>query len=328
MQRFSFGVQQQLPGATLLDVSYVGNRGTKLPVNRQINAVPVQYLSRTGTRDQATINQLTQQVRNPFYPLPGTDLAGVNVARSQLLRPFPQYSGITVDEPIGYSWYHSMQVRAERRFSKGFTAQFNYTWSKFMEATGFLNPGDAALEEVVSDLDRTHRLSLSGVWELPFGHGKSLFSGAPGVVNHIIGGWQLQAVWQRNTGAPLGFGNVLLTGDIAQLGNVDQSLDRWFNTSIFNRTPSEQLAQNYRTVSTRFSGVRLPSQETWDLSVMKNWRIGERFNLQLRGEALNALNRSNMAGPNTDPANAGLFGKITATNGNPRYIHLGLKLLF
>ncbi len=328
MQRFSFGVQQQVPGAVLLDISYVGNRGTKLPVSRPYNAIPVEYLSRSASRDQAAIDRLTLQVRNPFYPLlPGTDLAGQTVARSQLLRPFPQYTGLNVDEPIGYSWYHSMQFRAERRFSKGFTAQFNYTWSKFMEATGYLNPGDAALEEVISDLDRQHRFTLSGIWELPFGRGKSLLSGGPAVVNQIVGGWQLQAVWQRNTGAPLAFGNVLLTGDIRQLGNVDQTFDRWFNTTIFNRVPAEQLAQNYRTLSTRFSGVRLPSQETWDLSVVKNFRIRESMNLQLRGEALNALNRSNMAGPNTDPTNT-LFGRITATNGNPRYIHLGLKLLF
>ncbi|MDZ4799816.1 MAG: TonB-dependent receptor [Bryobacteraceae bacterium] len=327
MQRFSLGVQQELPGAVLLDVGYIGNRGTKLVVNRPYNAVPVQYLSRTGSRDQATIDRLTVQVNNPFFPLPGTDIAGRTVARTQLLRPFPQYTGVNGDDPIGYSWFHSMQMRAERRFSKGFTAQFNYTWSKFMEASGFLNAGDTALEEVISDLDRSHRATLTGIWELPFGRGRALFAGAPGIVDHVIGGWQLQAVWQRNTGAPLNLGNVLLTGDIRGLGNVEQTFDRWFNTSIFNRNPQEQLAQNYRMVSTRFAAVRNPDQEVWDLSIVKNWKIRELTTLQFRGEALNALNRSNMASPNTDPTNT-LFGRITATSGNPRYIHLGLKLIF
>jgi hypothetical protein len=327
MQRFSFGVQQELPAQVLVDVSYVGNRGTKLAVNRPYNALPIEYLSRTGARDQARINFLSAQVPNPFFPLPGTDLAQRTVPRSQLLRPFPHYNGVSGDEPIGYSWYHSMQLRTERRFSHGVTAQFNYTWSKNMEAIGFLNPGDRMLEEVISDIDRTHRLSFSGIWDLPIGRGRTLLSGAPSVVNAIAGGWQLQGVWQRNTGAPLGLGNVLLTGDIRDLRAPEQRLDAWFNTAIFNRAPGEQLASNYRTVSSRFGGVRLPFQETWDLSAMKNWRFRERLTTRLRAEFLNAFNRSNLAAPNTDPTNT-LFGRITATNGVPRQIHLGLKLLF
>jgi hypothetical protein len=139
----------------------------------------------------------------------------------------------------------------------------------------------------------------------------------------------LQAVWQRNTGAPAGFGNVLLTGDIRDLdlSSGGQTLDRWFNTGIFNRVPAEQLASNYRVVSTRFGRVRLPSQETWDISAVKNFKLREAATVQLRGELLNAMNRSNLAGPNTEPTNS-LFGRITATSGFPRQLHLGLKLIF
>ena len=330
IQRFSFGVQQQLPAAVLLDVNYVGNRGTGLGVTQPFNALPVEYLSRTGSRDQATIDRLTAQVPNPFFPLlPGTDLAGRTVARSQLLRPYPQFTGVNGDRQIGYSWYHSLQTSIQRRFSNGLTFHLNHTWSKMMEAINYLNPGDAFLEEVISDLDRTHRWTLSTIYELPFGKGRALLSTAHPIVDAVAGGWQLQAVWQRNTGAPVGFGNVLLTGDIRDLAlpSSERTLDRWFNASIFNRVPAQQLANNYRTVSTRFGGVRLPSQETWDISAVKNFRIRETATVQLRGELLNALNRSNLAGPNTDPTNA-LFGRITATNGFPRQVHLGLKLIF
>jgi len=317
MQRYSFGVQQELLAQVLLDIGYVGNRGTKLAVTRGLNPIPNEFLSLSPTRDQAAIDRLSQQVRNPFFPsLAGTDLAAQTVARSQLLRPFPHFSGLSVDQPIGYSWYHSVQAQAERRFRKGFTMQVSYTYSKFMEATGFLNGADPFLEEVVSDLDRTHRITGSGIYELP--------------LQRFIGkGWQIQAVWQRNSGAPFGAGNALLTGDIrdARLPGGEQMLDRWFNTSVFNRVPAQQLASNVRRLSTRFTGLRTPGQETWDLSLVKDTRIREHFRLQFRAEFLNALNKSNLAGPNTDPVNP-LFGRITATNGFPRQIHLGLKLFY
>jgi hypothetical protein len=122
---------------------------------------------------------------------------------------------------------------------------------------------------------------------------------------------------------------VLLTGDIRDLALPAgaRTLDRWFNTGIFNRVPAQQLQNTYRTLSTQFGGVRLPSQETWDISAVKNLRVREAATVQLRGELLNAMNRSNLAGPNTDPTNAA-FGRITATNGFPRQVHIGLKLIF
>lgn len=319
MQRFSFGLQNELPMGIVLDTSYVGNRGTKLTTSRQLNPVPNEFLSTSPLRDQPVIDRQSQQVPNPFFPLlAGTDLAGRTVARSQLMRPFPHFTGLTIDEQIGYSWYHSLQVSGERRFSKGFTAQIGYTWSKFMEATGFQSAADLRQEEVVSDLDRTHRITGSGIWELPFFRAR-----------RYLGGWQLQAVWQRNTGAPIGFGNALLVDDIrnAFVPLGERTLDRWFNTGVFNRVPAQQLASNVRRLSTRFNGLRVPLQETWDLSVVKNFQVREGMKLQFRGEMLNALNKSNLAGPNTDPVNP-LFGRITATSGFPRQVHLGLKLYF
>ena len=88
-----------------------------------------------------------------------------------------------------------------------------------------------------------------------------------------------------------------------------------------------QLDFNLRTLSTRFTGVRAPFQETWDLSALKSFQLPERFRLQFRAELLNALNRTNLANPNTAPTNT-LFGQITANNGFPRQVHLALKLMF
>src|SRR5439155_12244216 len=134
-------LQRQLPGGAVLEASYVGNRGTRMRVSQDLNAVPAKYLSTLPFRDQAAIDFLGAQVANPFYPLlPKTNLAATTVARSQLLRPYPQFSGVSSNLNLGYSWYHSMQVRFEKRFSAGLNASLSYTWSKMMEAVSFLNP--------------------------------------------------------------------------------------------------------------------------------------------------------------------------------------------
>ncbi len=329
MQRYSFGIQQQLPKDFFLDVSYIANRGSDLGVTRQYTPIPNSLLSILPTRDQKTIDYLTSQVPNPFYPLPGTNLAGTTVARSQLLRPYPHFTSINGSEPLGASWYHSLQMVFERRFRQGYTFQFNYTFSKMIEANDFLNGGDAMPKRVISDLDRTHRWALSGIYELPFGPGKPFLTNSNAVVRQLTAGWQLQAVWQANTGAPMGFGNaLLLTGiDGVALSGDAQTLDRWFNTSSFNRNPAEQLASNLQALSTRFSKVRSPGVDTWDISAIKNFSLAEKWKLQFRAEALNAMNHSNLAAPNNSPTNS-LFGRITSTVGFPRYIHFGLKLIY
>ena len=98
MQRWQLAVQRQLVANTLIEISYVGNRGTRMQVTRDLNPTPAQYLSTSPVRDQATIDFLNAQVANPFYPLlPKTNLASTTVARSQLLRPYPQYSGVSSD---------------------------------------------------------------------------------------------------------------------------------------------------------------------------------------------------------------------------------------
>ncbi len=198
-----------------------------------------------------------------------------------------------------------------------------------IEANDFLNADDTEAEPVISDLDRTHRWALSGIYELPFGQGKPYLSNANKLTEGIAAGWQLQAVWQANTGAPVGFGNALLltTMEHIALSGDQQTLDRWFNVDGFNRFPAQQVASNLRVLSTRFSEVRAPGVDTWDISAVKHFSLTEKLRVQFRTEFHNALNRSNLAAPNTAPTNS-LFGKITAVSGLPRYIHFGLKLIY
>jgi len=158
---------------------------------------------------RAAIDFLGAQVANPFYPLlPKTNLASTTVARSQLLKPYPQFSGVSAAQNIGYSWYHSLQVRTEKRFSKGYTLQAVYTYSKFMQATEFQNASDPLPYRVISDSDRPHVFTLSGVWEIPYRQGRHFGSSLPKPVNFILGGWQTNGTIVRQSGAPLGFGIV------------------------------------------------------------------------------------------------------------------------
>jgi hypothetical protein len=326
-QRWSAGFQQLLPLEFLVDISYVANRGTRIEVDRPLNVTPREYLSRSPMRDQATIDYLSATFTSPFA---GTNpIYGARMSRAALLQPYPHFGNISVGEPIGYSWYHSMQLRAEKRFSRGYTFQLAYTWSKLMEAVEFLNPTDPLPYETIGSFDRPHRLAMSGIWEIPVGRGRAFLADLPAPVEFIAGGWQLGAVIVRQAGGPLAFGNALFVGDIKDivLPKSERSADRWFNTEAgFNRTPAQQLASNIRAFPLRLSGVRGDGRATWDFSAIKNFRIRERAMMQFRAEAYNAWNHPNFNNPNQNPT-ATAFGSITAA-GPSRNFQLALKLKF
>jgi len=334
MQRWSFSVQRQLPARVLFETSYIGNRGTKIGVERQFTSTPAQYLSTLPYRDQATIDFLGAQVPNPFYGIAefvGSGLGNKNTSRGNLLKPYPHFSGITADQPAGYSYFHSLQVRAEKRMSSGFTFQVGWTYSKYMEATAYLNETDLRPEKVVSPNDFTHRVVLSGLYELPFGRGRTFFPNAGGIVQGIFGGWQFQGMYEGQTGQALGFGNAIFNGDLhdIELPLGQRRAERWFNTDAgFNRDNTKSLGSNIQRFSSRFNGVRRDGINNFDLSMIKNFRIRERFKAQFQLETFNALNHVQFDNPNTGPANSA-FGTVTGENGHgQRQITMGLKLLF
>jgi hypothetical protein len=336
MQRWQFGLQRELPGNFLTEISYVGNRGTRIEINRNLNALPNEYLNRDfiATPAMAANNTyLNGNIANPFRGLVPvanpTANAAANRTRSQLLRPFPAWGDLTTTTNQGYSWYHSLQAQFERRFSRGFTFQGNYTWSKFMEATAYLNAGDPMPIEEISDFDIPHRFVASGIWELPFGRGRSFGSSVHPVVNGFIGGWQVAAIYTYQTGSPINFNdrNIAFIGDINDVKLDNPTREMWFNTKAGFRT--DQLQNNFRYFPRRFSFLRNDGVNNWDASVIKNTRFTERFNAQFKAEFLNALNAVQFPGPNTDPRNA-QFGQVNAsTQANyPRRIQLTAKFIF
>jgi hypothetical protein len=312
-----------------LEVAYIGNRGTKLRVSQPLNPVPQKYYSTSPVRDQNTINFLSAAVANPFYPLlPRTSLSGSTVSRSQLLTPFPEFTNVATDVNRGYTWYHSLQTSFEKRLSAGYTMNVAYTWSKLMGATSFLNNFDAATERVISGDDRTHRVVVTGVWEMPVGTGRKFASGAKGFSGRMISGWQAQGIFQAQSGAALGFGNAIFNGNLKDIPASNQTVYHWFNVDAgFERSSSKQLGSNVRMFPTRFSGIRGPIMNNWDLSLLKNTSVTEKFKVQFRAEFLNAFNHTQFDNPNTSPSSSS-FGWITGVTHIPRVIQYGLKLTF
>src|SRR5436305_450331 len=174
------------------------------------------------------------------------------MALADLLRPYPQFGDITITDNNGYSWYHALQVRAEKRLSKGWTLNAAYTWSRSMGATGYLNDSDATLYRGLNQYDRPQRIVISGIYELPFGHGRAFAANLPRALDLAVGGWQLNSSLTIQSGPPLSFGDVIFYGSshnqIALLSSA-RSVSQWFDTSLFERASGKQRQYDIRTIS-------------------------------------------------------------------------------
>ncbi len=349
-QRWEFGVQRELPGKWLLEIDYVGNRSYQGVVNTNIlNTIPRQYLSTSAVRDTTVINFLSTNVTNPFRGLtPGSGINGTTTSKGQLLRPFPEFGNITTIRNDGNSNYQSAQVKLERRFSGGYTLLMSYTRSKFLVRDSFLNESDTQYERRLSDADTPNRLVVSGIWELPFGRGRKFGKDLNRFVDAAVGGWQFSGIWNLQSGLPITIGNVYYNGDPTKLASTLNSsrvdtttLDVsnfYFHDAAVQTNgvddPAKQradtrirLANNIRTLPSRWNALRGQPLNLWDLSVSKYFVATEKLKFQLRGEFLNAFNTPVFANPNLDPTSSN-FGKTTGQNNLARNVQIGLKMIF
>jgi len=350
-QRWSFGFQRAF-GGWLAAVDYVGNRGVHLPVNKEYDAVPRQYLSTVTNGYDVDVNtRLTATVSNPFkgiVPSTASLGSGSTVAVSQLVRPYPEFTGVTAWITSGSSIYHSFQAQLNRRFTNGASLTSAFTWSKSLDATQYLNSTDPQPWFGVSSNDRPLRFATSGIYQLPFGRGRR-FLADKGFVSTVIGGWQVQGVYQVQSGAPLSF-NTQATSPVYTGGNpVNSAWGRsgykataspgvagdWFNTAnwLSKTVPSSSavaaggvdrttLPNQYqvRVFPIRFNGLRADFLNQLDFGVQRNFslaRIYEPLQLQFRVEATNLLNHPVYSAPNTDWTN-NAFGQITSQANQPR----------
>jgi hypothetical protein len=219
-----------------------------------------------------------------------------------------------------------LQARFEKRFSSGFNFLSNFQYSKMIEETNRLNTADPMLEHRIGDEDRPLRLVASGSYEFPFGQGKPFLSGTNGFVDRIIGGWQVNAIYVAQSGAPVDWTDrstlIYFGGNINLKPREIDGLA--FDTARFETNASRQLGQNRRVFPTRFGNLRTDGVNNVDASLIKNIRIVERFQAQFRAEMFNALNRTQFNGPETNPT-SGNFGRITSAANLPRALQLALR---
>ncbi|MFN7925342.1 MAG: carboxypeptidase regulatory-like domain-containing protein [Bryobacteraceae bacterium] len=328
--RWLFSIQRELFPNVLFEIGYVGNKTVKMPVDHNFNGTPLQFLSNSPFRDQATIDRLTQLVPNPFAGLlPGTNINGSVVARSQLLGAFPQFVGASGVQgqsfTDGSSHFHALDARIEKRFSHGFLMLLNFQKSKLLEKRSRLNDLDPLLEKRIAAEDRPYRVVWSGTYDLPFGKGKAIGKGANSIVNHFIGGWNLNLITTFTTGTALGWGNLIYLGGPLNLDphNVDNS----FDVTRFNRVSAQQLGSNRRVFPTRFADLRQDKVQQLDFSVIKGFSITEKLKLTYRCEFFNSTNRAIFNGPDLSPTSQ-TFGKILGQANTPRRIQMALRLAF
>lgn len=317
--QFSSGFQYEVRPGLLLDGSYVGSRTYQLQVGKSLKYLTLDQLA----LGSAYLNTL---VPNPFYGiLPSSTSMGTQptVSRRTLMTPFLQFTGVTMNSnSMGVSWYNSGQFKMEYRLKHGLSLLLSYTISKMMEATGFMNSQDTSLYRTLTSIDRPQRFVLSGIYEFPIGPKKAVLN--KGVLSHIVGGWQFNWVFSKQSGRPMGFNSgYYLMGDPKL---PVSSLSKWFNTdpSLWVQRPSDTLA----TTPYYSNNIRLHTAPQLDANLFRDFYIKEHQKFQFKASAFNALNTPIYGGPNTNPASP-LFGTVTTSQINlPRSIELGFRYAF
>jgi hypothetical protein len=331
-QQWNFTVQRQLPSDLLIEAAYVGNRGLQLSRGGEgtnnMNQLQPEYMA-LGSR-------LNELVPNPFYEAVGRGVhVSPRVSRAQLLRPYPQFTNIEPLFTSGFSSiYHSLQVTATKRMTRGFQFDGAYTWSKLI-SDGGAPQNWYDLRHTRSVSGNPHRLVMSFLYELPFGRGRSFGGNAPALLNWLVGGWQMNGIVNLISGSFLTvsgsntagiFGTNTWAnndGKSARLsGPVVNRLERYFDTTVFSPAPAFTFG-NVRTLP----DVLSDTTRNFDLSLFKEFRPTERIRTQFRGEFLNAFNTPRFGSPASGVTSA-TFGRITSQSNAPRQIQLGLKFLW
>ncbi|MCC7498433.1 MAG: TonB-dependent receptor [Bryobacterales bacterium] len=323
-KRWSLGFQRQLTHDIRAELNYVGSTGMDVPVGsgsnedkRELHYLPQKFLPLQS--------RLLQTVSNPFFGLlpVSSALGAKTISVQNLLSTYPEFTSVTATrQTFGKSYYHSLQASLTKNFSHGFQFLSSYTFSKSVEKIRFLDPSDAGLTKMLGDLDRPQRFTIGGVFELPFGAGKP-WAASSNAVNKFISGWQLNVIQTFQSGEGLVLPANLATGIDPRLDPGARSIDNWFNGAAFSVLP----AFTSRSLPLRLASLRADAIDNWDLSLVKETSIRDRFRVQFRWETFNSFNRPQFGAPNLSPA-SGAYTRISSQVNNPRDMQFGLKVLF
>ncbi len=303
-----------------------------------------------GTKDFNTALPLicSTAARNcPVGLADGSKYFPANVQRRN-----PRMGSTRVISDYGATWHNSMSVELTRRFAQGLTLRSNYTWGKTFDivtsaaalgnsSSGTLDSENWRVDRGLSNYDVRHRFTASGSYELPIGSGKAFGSNLGGIADRILGGWQLNAILNLQTGLPftpvLGFNN-------SRSGNTQnpdrpspnqnfsgelypRTIDRWFDVAAYTLPLAGTYGYSARNSLTG------PNVRTVDMSLFKNISISENLRAQFRAEAFNLLNHANFGTPSFQTLNPNgtprpTAGRITDTTTTSRQLQFGLRIIW
>jgi hypothetical protein len=329
--RWNADIQHELRKDLVLELAYAGNHAVHLTNAYSLNAVPLQYLSKSLVQDPAVITALSAVVANPFAGLlPGTSLNGSTTTAANLLRPYPQFSGdsgVAINDITnGETYYNSIQAGIQKRFSNGLQFMGNFSHSRTMQRLSTLNAATPnQLEKRISSEDVPDHFVFSASYDLPFGKGRRFLGASNRWVNLMAGGWNLTGFYMNQTGTPLNFGNVIYYGGDLKLD--PRNYLNTFDTTRFNTVSAQQLQYNVRVFPSAFNNLRSDGINNLDMSVIKQFPIVSRVGLQYRFEMFNVMNHVQFSGPNLTPTSK-QFGTITGQANISRTVQMALRLVF
>jgi len=323
---YSVGIERQFLSNDVLNIAYVGTQlfdgDSHDNINRQNVTAYAPCNPQLGGNPEICNNN---NVPNPFLGVNGfqgsSDYNDTTINALTFTQPFPQFGAIEQwQQNNAHSWYNSLQVTASHKWNRSLTVHGTYTWSKLMDSGGgWADETYQVPSRTIDGGDRPNRVTLSGVYLLPVGRGRTFLSNAPRVVDAAIGGWELSALYIYETGTPWTAPNNVIQSDyvhphiekatgyirlaapcaeqyVQNPSNPSQwtlqSLDNLYQTDVTcSRGPDIQAVPSYgENTNNVYSGIRLPRLEQFDTSLAKNFKLVSRLGLQVRVDAFNALN--------------------------------------
>jgi hypothetical protein len=367
LQAWNFGIQRTLPGNILLDVNYVGQKGTHLMYAgytslQYLGPWAEQLIGNPTPQTNSELTALTSYVNNPFSGIitnPASCLSGPQVPAWTLQIPNPQFCGENfVEPPWSNTNYNALQIRVEKRLSHGLQFLANYTWSKSLDDTscngdnvcwigGFTRLEDPnnrrKLPYSQSEFNVPQILNLSYVYHLPVGRGMHWGSGMNRWADGVLGGWETTGIWVFASGQPLSLSWIScgvtvpsygcqqpnLIGKLQKTpGPITNNLNNYFSNEA--TALAEPAPYSLGTGPPVMSGILGPGTFNANLALFKNFNLGkmrEGSSLQFRIETINGFNHPNFAQPNTTFESPN-FGIITSQLNAARQVQLGLKLYY
>jgi hypothetical protein len=339
VEQWMYGLQYALTPNDMIDVTYLGNHGVKLPFNyAEVNQLPAQDLAQGAA--------LLAKVANPFYghiTASGCGLDGATVPAFRLLMPYPEFCSIHNDNPPGsFSTYNAAEITFRHRWAQGLQLGVSYTISKYIDNSAgvgeWANVGygppirnwyDLSAEKSLDANDIPQSLVVNYVYQLPVGHGKHFASNLHGIGDAVLGGWQVSGITTAKEGFPLqiltsngtmsGF-NMGVHPDIVGDPHVSNpTINEWFNVNAFAQPAPYKFGDAPRYMP----NLRAPGIKNWDVGLEKWWHWQERLRVQFRGEFYDAFNNVNLFAP--DQFFGPGFGTITSAM-RPRDIQFALKI--